>query len=182
MSGTSNHSCPSPRAFVLLAHHIEEGRSVVEAARMSGMEPALAERLAHNWAFLLLVRIVPFFRVHVRPSSASPSEKAESRRKISDLPPAARRLFSLGIRCVVEQEAKGVDAEDGALDAGSTGSSHSAPAAATIGNAVSKVKPFAGHHPRSSASPALPVEAGTVAASFDLGIEALYAPLVEKAA
>ncbi|MEZ5826374.1 MAG: hypothetical protein R3C97_17100 [Geminicoccaceae bacterium] len=111
MSEPTHHSRPTPRAFVLLAHHVEDGLGVAEAARLSGVDPALAERLVRNWAFILLMRIIPFFRIKVAPRSSSAGRKIVVDPERMPLPPAVKRLFSLYIRCKETQDAGDSDAD-----------------------------------------------------------------------
>ncbi|MEZ5825173.1 MAG: hypothetical protein R3C97_10655 [Geminicoccaceae bacterium] len=76
MSDTAHHSRLSPRAFVDLAHALSDGRPVAEAARIAGIDHDLAEWLMQSWAFMILLRIIPFFKFAPRnPASARPVAK-----------------------------------------------------------------------------------------------------------
>ncbi|MEZ5823860.1 MAG: hypothetical protein R3C97_03690 [Geminicoccaceae bacterium] len=63
MTDPAHHSRPSPRAFVDLAHAVTDGRALDDAARISGIDRAFAEWLMQNWAFMILLRIIPFFKL-----------------------------------------------------------------------------------------------------------------------
>ncbi|MEZ5826814.1 MAG: hypothetical protein R3C97_19485 [Geminicoccaceae bacterium] len=171
MSDSSNHSGLSPRAFVLLAHHVEAGRCVADAAQITGVDPALAEHLAQCWMFRLLMWLVPFFRVHVGQSSTSREGTAPSRLR-SPLPPAPRRAFSLHIRC---------DSSKAADDATSHDDGETVDEAVT-GGIIGGVNGFAGRCPRSRKHVAGQTESGSVTALCRLSSQALFAPLVKKIA
>ena len=85
---------------------------MVDAAQISGIDPWLAERLVQNWAFILLMRIVPFFRIHVGQSSSTSRERTTSAPKRPRLPPLPRRAFSFYIRCDAKKEAAESLADD----------------------------------------------------------------------
>ncbi|MEZ5824465.1 MAG: hypothetical protein R3C97_06905 [Geminicoccaceae bacterium] len=105
MSANAHHSRLSPRAFVDLAHEVADGRPVAEAARIAGLEPQMVERLVQHWAFMLLLRIIPFFKLAPRnPSAARPIASGQ---RPSARPAPPRRAFSLWRRRQAQQAAPG---------------------------------------------------------------------------
>ncbi|MEZ5823558.1 MAG: hypothetical protein R3C97_02070 [Geminicoccaceae bacterium] len=60
MTEPATHDRPTPRALFELALCVADGGTAEEAARASGIAPHVAARLVGHWAFILLVRILPF--------------------------------------------------------------------------------------------------------------------------
>ncbi|MEZ5824302.1 MAG: hypothetical protein R3C97_06060 [Geminicoccaceae bacterium] len=161
MSATPTHTSPhpgipSPRALFLLAHHVEEGREVAEAARLSGVDAALAGRLMRNWAFLLLVRIVPFFRIRARRPSASTGEHGKGSEDNAGidrirLPRAARWAFSVIVDRECSEAAETACAEDASTgqgldeNSGNSRDGDTATAGKASGRKFSKSGPSARH-------------------------------------
>ncbi|MEZ5824841.1 MAG: hypothetical protein R3C97_08910 [Geminicoccaceae bacterium] len=138
---------------------------MADAARLSGVDPQFAERIAQSWVFLLLMRIVPFFRVHIGQSSSTPRERTTLAPQRFKRHPATRRAFSLSIRC---------DASNGADEALAEDS--------PSGDEANRLNAPARH---CSSSPKHFVEETpfrVVAAPPRRSIEAIFAPLVEKSA
>ncbi|MEZ5825614.1 MAG: hypothetical protein R3C97_13010 [Geminicoccaceae bacterium] len=179
MSETSSPNCPSPRAFVLLAHHVEAGRPVADAARISGVDLELAERLVRNWAFMLVMRIIPFFRINVGQASSTPRDQGVAAHEQVRLPPTPKRPFSLFVRIArpARPARQDVTCEDGMA----TGGEHVV-AGATAGNNAGMANAprycFPTHREHAAGLPwQVPA-----AASLASRIEVAFAPLVEKIA
>ncbi|MEZ5823593.1 MAG: hypothetical protein R3C97_02270 [Geminicoccaceae bacterium] len=116
MSDPAHHSRPSPRAFVDLAHAVTDGRALDDAARISGIDRAFAEWLMQNWAFLILLRIIPFFKLS--PNRPSSGNRIATGARTRFWPAPVRSEFSLWRRRQQLEETNDSSAEDIAGDEG----------------------------------------------------------------
>ncbi|MEZ5824316.1 MAG: hypothetical protein R3C97_06135 [Geminicoccaceae bacterium] len=92
MSATTAPTPFTPRAVLELALCMADGGTAQEALEVSGIDPVLAERMLDNWAFILLLKILPMLIGHRRKSGNRPRTEKE-RSRIEKAAAPVLRLF-----------------------------------------------------------------------------------------